>query len=352
MKSVEEIYEEMLGAFCERAGVEVTQSCDLAVRLYAAAAQIQALQHQSEWVLRQCFPQTAQAEALDHHGALRNLSRRASAKAHGEITFSVTQAAQSAIAVAEGTVCMTESGVRFITLEKGTIVAGERSCTVKAEAVECGSSGNVAAGSIVKMSVLPTGVEQCANEKAFSGGTEEETDEEFRTRVLESFRRLPNGANAAYYELQAENHAGVRSAKAVGRARGVGTVDVYIAAESGLPSESLLREVCEDLSGKREIAVDLQVLAPQTEQVDVAAELTVAEGYDFADVKAAAETALRSFFAADLLGRAVTRAALGDLLYHIEGVENYVITTPQSDLAAAATVLPMLGTVTLEEAAG
>ena len=46
MKTVDEIFGEMLVCFGERTGMEVDQGCDLAVRLYAAAAQIYAYSSQ------------------------------------------------------------------------------------------------------------------------------------------------------------------------------------------------------------------------------------------------------------------------------------------------------------------
>ena len=70
------------------------------------------------------------------------------------------------------------------------------------------------------------GVKSVTNPEVFSGGTEEEGDEALRERVLETFQRLPNGANAAWYEKTAMDHEGVAAAKAIGRARGIGTVDV------------------------------------------------------------------------------------------------------------------------------
>ena len=56
MKTVDAIYEEMLACFGERTGMELKEGCDLAVRLYALAAQIYALQVQTDWVSRQAFP--------------------------------------------------------------------------------------------------------------------------------------------------------------------------------------------------------------------------------------------------------------------------------------------------------
>ena len=56
MKTTEEIYQTLLAAFAQRAGFTPEADCDLAVRLYAAAAELQALGIQSEWVLDQSFP--------------------------------------------------------------------------------------------------------------------------------------------------------------------------------------------------------------------------------------------------------------------------------------------------------
>ncbi len=349
MKTVEEIYQGMKAAFAARSGYAVGDGCDMAVRLYAAAAEIQSLYCQTEWALKQCFPQSAAGAYLDAHGALRNLTRNGATAAAGEITFSVSEASERAIPIQKGTVCMTAKQVGFATAADAVLPAGETTVTVVARAEETGSAGNVPAQAVAYMSVPPAGIESCGNENAFSGGTDAENDDSFRLRVLESYDRLPNGANAAYYELQAENHAGVTAAKAVGRARGVGTVDVYIATENGLPSAALLQEVLDDLSAKREIAVDLRVLAPAAVRVDVTAVIAVAEGCAFEEVSARANAAVAAFFAGDLLGKAVTRAALGDLLYHIPGVQNYQLTSPAADLAAGAASLPVLGTVTLTE---
>ena len=80
MRTTEEIYQEMLAAFEARSGRRLDGSCDLAVRLYALAAQVQALECQAEWVLDQSFPQTAQGAYLDQHAAMRGITRQAAAR--------------------------------------------------------------------------------------------------------------------------------------------------------------------------------------------------------------------------------------------------------------------------------
>ena len=53
------------------------------------------------------------------------------------------------------------------------------------------------------MQACPVAITACTNPKAFSGGSDLEDDEALRSRILESYQRLPNGANAAWYEQTA-----------------------------------------------------------------------------------------------------------------------------------------------------
>ncbi|MPM36159.1 hypothetical protein SDC9_82754 [bioreactor metagenome] len=167
--------------------------------------------------------------------------------------------------------------------------------------------------------------------------------------MLDSFERLPNGANAAFYEEQALRHQGVAAAVAVGRARGIGTVDVYIAKSSGAPDAALLQEVETDLQAKREIAVDVRVLAPQESRLEVAVELDVGENGDFAAVKSRTEQAIAGWLTGKLLGKPILLAELGRLIYAVDGVKNYHILSPSSDRQGSATVLYTLGELRVTE---
>jgi len=44
---------------------------------------------------------------------------------------------------------------------------------------------------------------KCYNPEAFTGGTDTESDELLRARILESFDSLPTGSNKAFYEAEA-----------------------------------------------------------------------------------------------------------------------------------------------------
>ena len=349
MKEWTEIYEQMRGTFAQRAGFVPSEGCDSAVRLYALAAELQSLLMQADWVLDQSFPQTAQGTYLDYHAETRGVTRGAAEKAAGVIRFAAADKVTAACPIEKGTVCMTAEGVRFETTEDAAIAVGSQWADVPAQAVEAGAGGNVIAGTVTLLSAMPVGVVQCTNPAAFSGGCDAESDEALRRRVLASYQRLPNGANAAYYEQEAMRYPGVAAAKAVGRARGIGTVNVVIATHAGVPDAALLAAVETDLQKKREIAVDVKVLAPAVETVAVTAELKAAPGYTFAEAKAGAQSALEALFTGGLLGKSVTTARLLTLLCGVEGVENVHLTAPAADVAVDATELPMLGTVTLSE---
>ena len=95
------------------------------------------------------------------------------------------------------------------------------------------------------------------------------------------------------------------AARAVGRARGIGTVDVYVAGENGLPSQELLEELNGVFREKREIAVDVEVKAPRVRTVDVCVAAAPREGADREAVLEAVSKAAADYFGGRLLGRPV-----------------------------------------------
>ena len=66
-------------------------------------------------------------------------------------------------------------------------------------------------------------------------------------------------------------------------------------------------------------------------------------------MKAAVEQAIRGVFTGALLGKGVRMAALWSLIYQVDGVENCRLSAPAGDVAAGATVLPVLGTLSITE---
>lgn len=314
------------------------------------AAQVEALYAQADWVNRQSFPQTAEGQYLDYHAGMRSIERTAAVRATGTLRFYVRATLEAALEIPEGTVCLTGDGVRYETTQTVSLAAGATYADAPAQAVEAGAAGNTGENTVLSMSVPPAGIVRCGNPSAFTGGADAENDDHLRVRILDSFQRLPNGANAAFYEEQALRVSGVAAARAVGRARGIGTVDVYVATTAGLPDAALISEIQQALEEKREIAVDVQVKAPTAQAVHVQLTLEIAEGAVFDTVKAAVDTAVRGYFTGARLGKPVLLSELHALLHSVEGLENYHILTPTGDTASSPSVLPALGTLSISAA--
>ena len=255
-------------------------------------------------------------------------------RATGTLRFFLTQA----VTVPKGTVCMTAGLVEFITTQAGTLAAGALSVDVPAQAVEPGPGGNIAAGMVRTMALAPVGLSGCSNPAAFTGGAAREEDEALRARVLESYRHPSSGTTAAYSALAAMEVEGVAAVSVLPKKRGLGTVDVVIAQAGGLPSAGLVEQVQAVLEEKREVAVSVLVRAPETVSVNVVAPV----------VQRVRET-VRAWFDGSRLGGDVLVAQLRQVIFQVEGVANYRLGAPISDVAVEKDVLPVLGSLTVEE---
>ena len=167
--------------------------------------------------------------------------------------------------------------------------------------------------------------------------------------MLDTFQRLPNGANAAFYEQGALSFDEVAAASVLPRSRGIGTVDVVVSTHSGQADPALLEQLQTYFQSRREIAVDVQVRAPEQVKVDVTVRIQPAEGSDRETVAAGVEAAVRNWFSGERLGKPVLLAQLYSLVFSCGGVANCKLAAPADDVEIAAHQLTVLGTLTVEE---
>ena len=347
MITLEEIYQGLAVEFQARTGKTAGSSSELAVRLYAVAAQIYSLYVQGEWIRRQCFPQTATGEDLDKHARLRGITRRQAAKATGTVRFYVSQEQETATEIPKGTVCMTAAGVRFLTTQTVEVEAGKLYAEAPVAAGEAGAAGNVGANAIVFMALPPVRIVACANPKPLTNGLDEEGDEELRTRVLASYQRLANGANNAFYRQAAMSFDEVAAVTVLPKYDGVGTVGVVPAAQGGMPSKELLEKMQAYFDQVREIACKVTVLAPAEKKVELELKLWAREDWDFQTVAKAVEQTLMDWFNGERLGQPLLRAQLTSLVFGVDGVANCEFVKPAADLPLDNRTLPVLNSVKL-----
>ena len=348
MKSLEQIYEDMLAVFQTETGYAMEDSADLAVRLKAAASEVFSLYVYANWIGKMAFPQTAEGQYLDYFAQMRGLERKNASKAEGTVRFYIDRAVSHDLTIPAGTRCSTQGLVGFVTTEKAVLTTGSLFVDVPAEAEQGGDVGNVKASTIVYMTVPPVGIAGCTNPEGFLGGADGESDEQLRVRVLDTYKRLPNGANAAYYENIALEEEAVRAVKVIPRYDGIGTVAVVIAAEQDADMAAVLDRVQARMDIMREIAVDVLVMAPTEIAVPVTVRMVVGSGYDHEEVANRVRLALDNLFGNMVPGGTLMKRHIYELLSATHGVANYDVLLPADDISAADDEMIVSGTVAIE----
>ena len=103
------------------------------------------------------------------------------------------------------------------------------------------------------------------------------------------------------------------------------SVDIVPATLAGVPGEALLEQLQDYFEERREIAVDLEVRAPETVTVNIQVQVESQEGRNTEEVLDRVEQAVQDWFTGKLLGQDILRARLGHLIYSCDGVANYMI---------------------------
>jgi uncharacterized phage protein gp47/JayE len=126
------------------------------------------------------------------------------------------------------------------------------------------------------LSAPPVGVDNIATVVILTGGTDGETDDELRARVLQRIREPPMGGDATDYVAWAEAVPGVTRAWSFPQEMGIGTVTVRFmmdqlrADSGGFPIQIDIDTVTAYLNTVRPVTVkDFWVVAPIPQPIDL-----------------------------------------------------------------------------------
>ena len=352
MERYDEIFERMKNKFCELSGTMIHDDSDVGIRMKVLAGEIFSLQNNIQWLKNQMFAQTAQGEQLDYLAAERGLNRKTALKSCGILKFMRETALDYDLEIPIGTVCATVGvePIRVRTTAAAVLQAGELFVAVPAEAELGGAAQNTAAETVKIMVTPPAGITSVINEVAFVGGMDAESDEELRERLIDSYKNVSNGTNSAFYKAQVMSHDGIYSASVVAKERGVGTVDIYVAAKGGLPSEELLAEIQTEISQLRELNVDVLVKNAALVEIPVAVDVLVKTGFSFDEIKQLCIEKITEYFNTLKIGEPFLTAALGNAIFDVPGVENYyILSSVTTDRYVTAKQLAVRGSVQISE---
>lgn len=205
-----------------------------------------------------------------------------------------------------------------------------------------GSQGNVAAKAINNLLTPITGLDAAATTNLFAaaGGADEESLDAAKKRAARSLRARDRAVTGEDFELLAQAAGNVARAKALPLMHpqfpGVkvpGTISVIvvpgrratsvpdIGTPPPLPSDGLLRLVCDYLDRRRLLTSEVFVLAPTYVSLEVQLQVVITDDADSRQVKEQVELALRSYFDPLLGGDDGTGWAFGGALRYSKIVQ-------------------------------
>lgn len=332
-----QILEEMKQAYYNECSEQIKNMSDLEQRFKAVASEIYALSVNADYYLKQAFVQTATGEYLDRHAAMRSIARKTPAYAKGFLTFSLGEALQTDVTIPAKTVCSKADFplVQFSTDEKAVIKAGDISVTVGATALLQGEEHNALAGEVTVMVNPPEYVISVTNESDFSGGTDQETDESLRQRIMSSYSVISNAVNTKSVEEM------------------ILTVDEILDASVAYNTEENLIEICIRLKGA-ELTTDitsevsdrlgfteyctgsLRFIMAEEKDFSVYAAIKVTKGTDKEQLEKDIIKNITEVCSAKKIGAEISSSRIMTALYGMQGIEFIEISATPS----AAGIIP------------
>ena len=346
--SYDEILERMNNKFLELSGYEADRVSDIGIRIRLLAGEIFSLSSDIDWIKKQMFPNTASGKQLELHAQQRGLERQKGNKATGQIMFKVDTPLEYELVIPKGTICTTSDGsLNFVTTEDTTILRGGNYVLADAEAEKTGTQYNVSPNMISTIvTYFSVGV-SVRNSSSFIDGTDDETDEKLRERIMHSMQNIPNGTNAEYYISRAKTVDTIHSASVIPRSNQT-VIDMYLATRGGIPEGAKFTEVQGAVNADKALGVRINLLSASKVSIRVDVSISVKNGYDFDTVKADVENKITEFFLDLAVGDDVTLSALGDVVFHTDGVANYTFNS-MTDTTAEKNELICLSSVTVSE---
>jgi uncharacterized phage protein gp47/JayE len=307
-----------------------------------------------DWVALQLLPDTAEHEWLDRHADIWLVN------ADGSIGRKVGT-------FAAGTV--TVSGVTGIIIPAYTPMAGgdnwpyettaqvyvtDVGAPVPVQALNVGAGGNRAPGDMLSLVTAIAGVNGSAPVVTLDGGTDAETDDELRTRVLFRIQQPPMGGDADDYVGWCLSYPGVTRAWCSPLEMGIGTVTVRFmmdelrADNDGFPTEDDCIAVKAYLDTVRPVAVkDFYVVAPIPQPIDCQITQLVT---DTEDTRAGIEVSLRSMlFELATPGQTIFEVWKSYAIMSAPNVTSFLLINATDDVMPSPGHMAVLGSVIYDD---
>lgn len=293
----------------------------------------------TEYLAKQLFVDTAESEFLDRFASIYGVSRKRANKASGSVTFSFSD---GAVEIPAGTVLQGDNNVQYQTISAVTADG-----VASVEALNAGADGNLDSGEVMTVVSAMAGVMSEVVCGGIVGGSDAESDESLRSRILSFIQNRPQGGSAADYVQWALEVDGVTRAWCYPLENGIGTVAVRFVCDGLddiIPTAEMVRKVQDYIDKVRPVTADLTVSAPLTMPVNI----TISGLYpDDETVRASIESELKDLFTRE--GEPGVRLYVSHIRQAISlanGESDHTLVSPTADVVPATGYLPVLGGIT------
>lgn len=271
---------------------DTSEDSDAYARASSLAACAEGIYAHQKWMIKQFFPDTADTEFLEKHAELRGLRRRNATYSAGK---GATVSGNPDAVIAVGLQIKTEDG-RFYETTESAVIPASGSVIVAVRSLATGAVQNIKTATKGSFMAAPVGVSTDVVLNDVVGATNAESDSSLLERLLNKIRRPAAGGNKYDYKDWALEVDGVEQAYVYPLRRGLGTVDIAITADNGVPSDDTVRRAQEYIDQERPVtAKESKVVKPDVTKVNFNIQVKIS-GVALNDIKTAINNALRDYF--------------------------------------------------------
>jgi len=216
-----------------------------------------------------------------------------------------------------------------------------------AQSQEVGIDGNVTVGAVTTISDGPGELTAVTNSVAFTGGSDPEDVEVYRSRLLD-FIRNPQTGSVSDIEAWALNVPGVESVTITENSPVNGTVTVSITGPGGsVATPELISQVQQTLDALDYANITINVTSFTPLSTAVTVNVTEAAGYALADITASVQVAVGNYISSLPVGGTLKISGIIDAVFGLQGVDDVVVTTPTTNQTTPAGQKRTPGTITV-----
>ncbi len=305
-------------------------------------------------IVDELFVMTASTSFLERIGSEYGILRNAAVASTGTITITGV----AATIIPAGTELQSASDNVYTTDAEVTI-GGGGSITADVTASVAGVDSNEAAAAILTFVTPIAGVDTTTtvDSDGLTSGTDEETDENYRSRILARKRFAPQGGAAEDYIAWAKEVSGVTRAWVYEQYQGRGTLAVFFMRDDDVdpfPDSTEVATVRAHIvshEDSRGVIVGapvtaepgLFVLAPTKKEVD----MSISIFPNTTAVQTQVETELEDlFFREGGPSETVYLSEISEAISLAEDEERHTLTIPATDVVVAYNEVAVLGTIT------